>query len=53
MNHWEAGRFWERLRRENPPAGHLNECHVCADRLIELKELELRLAGLRCLGVPR
>ncbi len=53
MNHWESGRFWGRLRRENPPAGHLNECPVCAGRLIELKELELRLAGLRPLGAPR
>lgn len=52
MTHWDSGRFWERLRRENPPAGHLNDCSVCADRLIELKELESRLAGLRFLGAP-
>ncbi len=53
MSHWESGRFWERLRRENPPAGHLNECPACADRLIELKELELRMAGIRYLNAPR
>lgn len=50
MSHWESERFWERLRRENPPAGHLNDCPACADRLIELKELESQLAGLRFLG---
>lgn len=53
MSHWESERFWDRLRRENPPAGHLNDCPVCADRLIELKELESRLARLRFLDAPR
>lgn len=53
MSHWNTVRFWERLRRENPPAGHLNECPACADRYIELKELELRLAGVRFLPEAR
>lgn len=52
MTHFDSTQLWERLRRENPPAGHLNDCSACADSLIELKELQPRLAGLRFLGAP-
>ena len=53
MNHMGSQRLWDRLRRENPPAGHPNDCPACADRMIELKEFEMRMARLRFLDAPR